>query len=241
MQRANIMSKVHQNHFSRFYFRQPNWHCSYPFNSKYKASEEELSWLDWVVYIYLLFCIYFQQQKHCDSNYGHSITHLLPVSVTSTRCWTHNQSNHDLFINYRSSSEGRRYPVSFAVCTVLLIDFCFCTNLFPFFHTKEYDFKFGIVQMIYDKLSVKRNRGIPLFIFWDKKCLCVGQDWEHGFLQGLMTSKVIILLMSNKVCFLFFSLKSRIKIICGCAKMELDIQCYRCIRHWSLLSRYWWR
>ncbi len=158
-----------------------------------------------MVYIYLLFCIYFQQQKHCDSNYGHSITHLLPVSVTSTRCWTHNQSNHDLFINYRSSSEGRRYPVSFAVCTVLLIDFCFCTNLFPFFHTKEYDFKFGIVQMIYDKLSVKRNRGIPLFIFRDKKCLCVGQDWEQGFLQGLMTSKVIILLMSNKVCVFFFS------------------------------------
>ncbi len=54
--------------------------------------------------------------------------------------------------------------------------------------------------MLYEKLAVKRYEGIPLFNFWAKKCLCNGRDWEQWFLQGLTTSKVIILLMSNKVC-----------------------------------------
>ncbi len=57
--------------------------------------------------------------------------------------------------------------------------------------------------MVYEKLAVQRHNGVPLFMFWDKKCLCIGQDWEYGFLQGLATSKVIILLMSNKVRFNF--------------------------------------
>lgn len=54
--------------------------------------------------------------------------------------------------------------------------------------------------MLYDKLAVGRgNDRKPLFIFWDKKCLSYGQDWEQGFLNGLLTSQVIVLLISSKV------------------------------------------
>ncbi len=60
--------------------------------------------------------------------------------------------------------------------------------------------------MLYEKLAVRRKQGIPLFTFWDKKCLRNGQDWENGFLQGLTTSKVIVLLMSKKVLFSSFFL-----------------------------------
>ncbi len=77
----------------------------------------------------------------------------------------------------------------------------------PYFN-KEYYFENGIVQMIFEKLAVQRNKGIPLYIFWDKKCLRVGQDWEQGFLRGLLTSKVIILLMSKKVLYFVHPLSS---------------------------------
>lgn len=48
---------------------------------------------------------------------------------------------------------------------------------------------------------MKKNTGKPLFVFWDKKCLNYAQDWEEGFLNGIQTSDVIVLLMSNKVIF----------------------------------------
>ncbi len=72
-----------------------------------------------------------------------------------------------------------------------------------FFFLQESNFDNGVVQLIYEKLAVKRYRGIPLRTFWDKKCLSYGQNWEQGFLQGLNTSQVIILLMSNEVCLLY--------------------------------------
>jgi hypothetical protein len=37
-----------------------------------------------------------------------------------------------------------------------------------------------------------------VYVFWDKKCLKFGQDWEYGFMFGLTHSKVIVLLISNK-------------------------------------------
>ncbi len=72
--------------------------------------------------------------------------------------------------------------------------------------------------MVYEKLAVQRNKGKLLYTFWDKKCLCYGQDWEHGFLQGLMSAKVIVLLMSRKVrCIthLSFCYTSLIHILIG--------------------------
>jgi hypothetical protein len=60
----------------------------------------------------------------------------------------------------------------------------------------------GMVQMIFEKLATTRQKNrTSTFTFWDKKCLNYGQDWEKGFLCGLQNSQVIILLISNEVCF----------------------------------------
>ncbi len=64
---------------------------------------------------------------------------------------------------------------------------------------KEYNFEFGFVQMLYEKLAVSRHQGKPLYTYWDKKCLRFGHDSEEQFIHGLTSAKVIILLMSNKV------------------------------------------
>lgn len=55
--------------------------------------------------------------------------------------------------------------------------------------------------MLYSQLAVKKSTiSDPIFVFLDKQCLTYGQNWEDGFLNGLASSKVIVLLMSNKVC-----------------------------------------
>jgi hypothetical protein len=45
----------------------------------------------------------------------------------------------------------------------------------------------------------KMHNGNDIFVFWDKQCLNDGQDWEDGFLHGVTSSSVIVLLLSNKV------------------------------------------
>lgn len=66
-----------------------------------------------------------------------------------------------------------------------------------------------MIQAVYDRLAVKKKKtGSPLYIFWDKKCLNFGQDWEKGFLRGLTKSQVIVLLLSTKVYSLFSSLRN---------------------------------
>lgn len=56
------------------------------------------------------------------------------------------------------------------------------------------------MQQLYESLAKRRkSNGNPVFIFWDKKCLNYGQNWESGFLHGLNTSKCIILLLSIEV------------------------------------------
>lgn len=58
--------------------------------------------------------------------------------------------------------------------------------------------------MVYDKLAVERDSSRkPVFVFWDRKCLVYSQNWEQGFLNGLMNSQVIVLLISTKVCICF--------------------------------------
>lgn len=58
----------------------------------------------------------------------------------------------------------------------------------------------GVVQVIYDLLAVQKTKsGLPMFVFWDQKCLNFGKNWESGFLSGLKTAKVIVLLITNKV------------------------------------------
>lgn len=54
--------------------------------------------------------------------------------------------------------------------------------------------------MLYKKLAVrKQQNGQDVFVYLDKHCLNYGQNWQAGFLNGLKSSKVIILLMSNQV------------------------------------------
>ncbi len=55
--------------------------------------------------------------------------------------------------------------------------------------------------MFYEHLSAQKYEGNPIFVFWDKKCLCFGEDWELGFMRGVVYSKVFVFLLSNKVCF----------------------------------------
>ena len=42
--------------------------------------------------------------------------------------------------------------------------------------------------------------GEDIFIFWDRKCLNYGQNWEEGFIHGISHSTAIILIISEKVC-----------------------------------------
>ena len=58
----------------------------------------------------------------------------------------------------------------------------------------------GLVELIYEKLAPSKMNGEDVFIFWDRKCLNYGQDWEEGFMHGIAHSKVIILVISEKVC-----------------------------------------
>jgi hypothetical protein len=59
----------------------------------------------------------------------------------------------------------------------------------------------GLVQMVYEKMAVQRGSdGQPVYSFWEMKCLHFGQDWETGSFNGLLHSRVIVLLISNKVC-----------------------------------------
>ena len=46
---------------------------------------------------------------------------------------------------------------------------------------------------------MKLNGDEDIFIFWDKKCLNDGQDSEVGFMNGILHSTAIILIISEKV------------------------------------------
>lgn len=55
--------------------------------------------------------------------------------------------------------------------------------------------------MLYNKLAVcKQHDDSPVFVFLDKQCLNLGQEWQDEFLNGLKSSEVIVLFISTKVC-----------------------------------------
>src|ERR1700677_1565319 len=61
--------------------------------------------------------------------------------------------------------------------------------------------KRGMVQVLYESFAnLRKQSGDPVFVFWDFKCLNLGQNWEQGFLNALKNSRVIVLLISMKVC-----------------------------------------
>jgi hypothetical protein len=58
----------------------------------------------------------------------------------------------------------------------------------------------GFVELLYWQLAPQKLlQGNEIVVFWDKMCLNDGQDWEDGFLRGIMSSTVIVLLLSNNV------------------------------------------
>lgn len=117
------------------------------------------------------------------------------VAASGEECWTHGVSNHHIFLNYRVATEGKQAPGSLVFLAPLIFA---QSSLFIILINKEPSL--GIVQMIYDRLAVKKTKsGLPIFVFWDKKCLNYGENFEEGFLQGITTAQVIILLISNKV------------------------------------------
>jgi hypothetical protein len=57
-----------------------------------------------------------------------------------------------------------------------------------------------LVELVYWQLAPQKlQNGADISVFWDKMCLNDGQDWEWGFLHGITSSAVIVLLLSNKV------------------------------------------
>ncbi len=55
--------------------------------------------------------------------------------------------------------------------------------------------------MFYELLAAQKYEENPIYVFLDRKCLPYGQDWELNFIRGVVYSKVILLLISSKVCF----------------------------------------
>jgi hypothetical protein len=58
----------------------------------------------------------------------------------------------------------------------------------------------GMSEKVYKTLAVQKTKeGIEIYTYFDKYCLNYGQNWEKGFIHGLTNSKLIALLVSNKV------------------------------------------
>jgi len=108
--------------------------------------------------------------NNIDNNNNNNI-----IIAIAHKCRTHQQTKHDVFINYRVATEGKKVTYS-----------------------SEPDG--GLVELVYTKIArQKKGNGDPVYVFWDKKCLNYGRDFQKGFLHGLTSSNVIILLISMKV------------------------------------------
>eukprot|EP00026_Physarum_polycephalum_P010311 Phypoly_transcript_10469.p1 GENE.Phypoly_transcript_10469~~Phypoly_transcript_10469.p1 ORF type:complete len:373 (+),score=31.70 Phypoly_transcript_10469:101-1120(+) len=96
--------------------------------------------------------------------------------VLINRCKTHNSDKHHIFVSYRVDSEGKQTPFT------------------------SVERAGGFVELVYWELAPQKLQyGPEILVFWDKMCLNDGCDWEEGFLHGITSSSVIILLLSNKV------------------------------------------
>lgn len=99
-------------------------------------------------------------------------------------CLAHRVLNHDFFLNYRVEEVAKRGTVSFNLCLI----------------NRYWIIQKPVVQQVYECLATKKkNNGQSIFVFWDKKCISNGQDWEHGYLHGMQNSQAIVLLISDKV------------------------------------------
>jgi len=88
------------------------------------------------------------------------------------QCLAHGVQSHDVFISYRVAFEGKQ-----------------CLLEPPH----------GAAQFVYDRISGKRRlNGNPIFVFQDSRCLNYGQNWRVEFINALLSSLAILLLISNK-------------------------------------------
>eukprot|EP00026_Physarum_polycephalum_P002549 Phypoly_transcript_02556.p1 GENE.Phypoly_transcript_02556~~Phypoly_transcript_02556.p1 ORF type:complete len:750 (+),score=131.28 Phypoly_transcript_02556:408-2657(+) len=96
--------------------------------------------------------------------------------VLINRCKTHNSDKHHIFVSYRVDSEGKQTPFT------------------------SVERAGGFVELVYWELAPQKLQyGSEISVFWDKMCLNDGCDWEEGFLHGITSSNMIVLIVSNKV------------------------------------------
>jgi hypothetical protein len=53
------------------------------------------------------------------------------------------------------------------------------------------------VQALHGSLATHKRNEEPIHIYLDTLCLCDGQDWEIGFMNGLYKSNVIVIMLSE--------------------------------------------
>eukprot|EP00026_Physarum_polycephalum_P001582 Phypoly_transcript_01584.p1 GENE.Phypoly_transcript_01584~~Phypoly_transcript_01584.p1 ORF type:complete len:957 (+),score=134.40 Phypoly_transcript_01584:242-3112(+) len=106
----------------------------------------------------------------------HILSHHTPTphQELANKCKSHQADKHHIYLSYRADTEGGK-----ALFTSM-------------------EGAGGLVELVYWRLASQKLYGSDLRVFWDKMCLNDGCDWEDGFLHGITSSSVIILLMSNK-------------------------------------------
>ncbi len=60
--------------------------------------------------------------------------------------------------------------------------------------------KLSPIKTLYEALSNQKRKSSNSFVyvFWDRMCRNIGQNWEKSFVQELTNSHIIILLVSSK-------------------------------------------
>ena len=133
---------------------------------------------------------------------------VVPDPLSRVRqCKSHAREEHHFFLNYQVWSEGSKHPDS-SVCHHPVpplwdpsrVPFLFSVLLASSPYLSWQERSMGLVEVIYETLAPSKLNGEDIFIFWDKKCLNDGQDWEEGFMHGITHSTAIILIINEKVC-----------------------------------------
>lgn len=115
--------------------------------------------------------------------------------INVDQCWTHNVPSHDFFLNYRVAVDGVRH---YLASSVTPLSTSFLSNFPHYLIILFQEPANGIVEVIYNLLATQNKQG-GVLTFWDKKCLNYGQHWENGFLHGIDSASIIVLLVSMKV------------------------------------------
>ncbi len=162
-----IVPKVYWDCLSRFPSSQLNW---YHF-SKFTG-----------IFIYFWVLVLLIRQKHCSSKQQRHSTTKIFQRARSTKCWTHNQSIHNFFINYRVYSEGKRCPLSHAVSDSFSYIVIFVTVYF-----RNLISKMELCNSFMRNLQLSDTKEIPFVYFGIKSAFALHKignkdsfkDWQH--------------------------------------------------------------